>query len=489
MGEAENAYGRRAVGRYKIYAAIAAGGMATVHYGRMLGPLGFSRTVAIKRLHPEYARDPEFVAMFLDEARLAARIHHPNVVQTLDVVASDGEIFLVMEYVPALSLSQLLIAAQVRREHAPAAVAASVIVDALNGLHAAHEATDEEGSPLDIVHRDVSPHNVLVGADGRARVLDFGVAKAAGRATQATREGQVKGKFAYMSPEQVTNVGVSRKSDVFAASIVLWEALTGTRLFQADSEPALLARVLSGVIAPPSSVVPDLGPAIDAVVMRGLERDPSARYADASEMARALEAAVSLASGSQVGRWVEDMAGDELSRRSARVAEIENESRSEQVSVATAMATSKQTAGDATALESQSTEPKAAAHRKRAAYRWAAVLGLIAAGVLVVGASLATRRAPPRQVSEAPRPASTAISSPTDRAPERAERGQAEPDGPGSAAAPASNAARSARAADPKPARDRSGAPPPPPSARKECDPPYFVDSNGHLIYKVACFQ
>ncbi|HXN32379.1 MAG TPA: serine/threonine-protein kinase, partial [Polyangiaceae bacterium] len=364
MTEAENVYGRRTVGRYQTYEAIAAGGMATVHYGRMLGPLGFARTVAIKRLHREYARDPEFVAMFLEEARLAARIHHPNVVQTLDVVSSDGEIALVMEYVPAASLSELLLAAQIRGERAPPAVAAAIMTGVLQGLHAAHEATDEAGHPLDIVHRDVSPQNILVGADGCSRVLDFGIAKATGRATQVTREGQVKGKFAYMAPEQITNVGVTRQSDIFAASIVLWEALTGTRLFKGESEPAVLARVLSAPIEAPSKLAPELGSELDAVVLRGLARDLVARYATARDMARDLEAHMSLGSASQVGEWVERLAGDDLARRAARVAEIESESRSDRVSVGTFLATpvpAPETAG--------TPAPRAHGRREGARYR------------------------------------------------------------------------------------------------------------------------
>jgi len=192
----------RVVGRYALYAEIAAGGMATVHFGRLLGPVGFSRTVAIKRLHPQFAKDPEFVSMFLDEARLAARIRHPNVVPTLDVVATQGELFLVMDYVQGESLSRLIRAARERGHRIPPRIVSSILTGALHGLHAAHEAKNERGEPLNIVHRDISPQNVLVGSDGVPRVLDFGVAKAAGR-VQTTREGQLKGKLAYMAPEQI----------------------------------------------------------------------------------------------------------------------------------------------------------------------------------------------------------------------------------------------------------------------------------------------
>ena len=220
------------VGRYALHHEIASGGMAVVHIGRLMGPVGFARTVAIKRLHPHLAHNPEFVAMFLDEARLAARIRHPNVVSTLDVVATEGELFVVMEYVPGDALARLLFTASSRGESVPLAIASSIMVDVLHGLHAAHEASDERGQPLGLVHRDVSPHNVLVGTDGAAHLIDFGIAKAAGRA-QVTREGQLKGKLAYMAPEQLKGSSggakVDRRADVFAVGTILWEIVTGHR--------------------------------------------------------------------------------------------------------------------------------------------------------------------------------------------------------------------------------------------------------------------
>ena len=193
--------------------------MASVHLGLLLGAVGFSRTVAIKRLHRQYAQDPDFVAMFLDEARLVARIRHPNVVPTLDVTVTDGELFLVMEYIPGESLTRLIREGTSRSDRMQPNVAATIIAGVLHGLHAAHEARGERNEPLGIVHRDVSPQNVLVGTDGAPRVLDFGVAKAAGR-LQTTREGQLKGKLAYMAPEQFEGIA-TRASDVYSASVVL----------------------------------------------------------------------------------------------------------------------------------------------------------------------------------------------------------------------------------------------------------------------------
>jgi len=314
----------RVVGRYALYEEIAAGGMATVHFGRLLGPVGFSRTVAIKRLHPQFAKDPEFVSMFLDEARLAARIRHPNVVPTLDVVATQGELFLVMDYVQGESLSRLIRASRERQQRIPVRYVATIITGALHGLHAAHEAKNERGEPLRIVHRDISPQNVLVGSDGVSRVLDFGVAKAAGR-MQTTREGQLKGKLAYMAPEQIGGE-VTRQTDVYAAAIVLWEALTAQRLFTGDNEGQILSKVLSGEHMPPSALAPELPPELDAVVLKGLAKQPAHRWATAREFAIALERCCGIASTTEVGEWVESMAHGALTKRAEKIAEIESSS-------------------------------------------------------------------------------------------------------------------------------------------------------------------
>lgn len=315
----------RTVGRYVLYGELAAGGMATVHFGRLSGPVGFSRTVAIKRLHPQFAKDPEFVTMFLDEARLCGRIRHPNVVPTLDVVTTAGEIFIVMEYVSGEALSKLLKSAWQKGIQIPPRIAATILSSVLHGLHAAHQTKDEHGRELGIVHRDVSPQNILVGADGVARVLDFGVAKAAGR-TQTTRDGQVKGKIAYMPPEQLSGGQVTRQSDIYAASVVLWEAVAGRRLFDGETEAIVLVRAIEGKVDPPSTYRPELTPEADRVILKGLAREPADRFATAREMAMAIEQTIGLASPSEVGEWVELVAADEIGRRAARIAEIESAS-------------------------------------------------------------------------------------------------------------------------------------------------------------------
>ena len=311
-------------GRYAIYDEIASGGMATVHFGCLMGAGSFSRVVAVKRLHTHLQREREFVAMFMDEARVAARIRHPNVAPTLDVVGTDREIFLVMEYVHGESLAKLFAAMRARREPMPLPVAAAILVGVLGGLHAAHEATDERGLSLRIVHRDVSPQNLIVGVDGIARIVDFGIAKAVGR-LQQTQTGEIKGKFGYMAPEQVNGQPVTRAADVYAAGVVLWEALTGATLFSGDSDVALAAQVLLGNVAAPSRSVPGVPPVFDDITMCALERDPARRFATARDMARALETSVPLASASQVAAWVENLAGPVLRRREQRLWEIERD--------------------------------------------------------------------------------------------------------------------------------------------------------------------
>jgi serine/threonine-protein kinase len=313
----------RIIGRYALYDTIAIGGMATVHVGRLLGPVGFARTVAIKRLHPQYAGNPEFVSMFLDEARMCARIRHPNVVPTLDVVATQGELFLVMEYVQGESLSNLVKAVRAQGQAIPWRVAVTIASGALHGLHAAHEARDERGMPMSLVHRDVSPQNILVGIDGMARVVDFGVAKATGR-IHTTRDRAVKGKLGYIAYEQMSGGEITRQADVYAAAVVLWEALCCRRLFDGDSEPIVLTKLLTETVAAPSTVAPEIPKELDDIVMKGLSRATADRFRTAREMAHALERLGTVPIG-VVGEWVESVAKLALEARASTVAAVENE--------------------------------------------------------------------------------------------------------------------------------------------------------------------
>jgi eukaryotic-like serine/threonine-protein kinase len=308
------------VGRYAIHGEIAAGGTATVHIGRLLGSAGFARTVAIKRLHASFARDPEFAKMFLDEARLAARVRHPHVVPVLDVVSHDGELLLVLEYVHGESLARLMKAAG--DKPLQPAVAVAVMAGCLYGLHAAHEAHDERGRPLEVVHRDVSPQNVIVGLDGISRITDFGVAKAEQRLT-TTREGQLEGKLAYLAPEQLEQQAVDRRADVYSAAVVLWEALTGTRLFAGEGAGTIAEAVLTSRVPPPSEINPKVPRVLDELVLRGLSRDPVDRFGSAREMALALERAVVPAPAALITEWVERVARDTLEVRARAVVEME----------------------------------------------------------------------------------------------------------------------------------------------------------------------
>ncbi len=475
----------RVVGRYALYNEIAAGGMATVHFGRLLGPVGFSRTVAIKRLHPQFAKDPEFVSMFLDEARLAARIRHPNVVPTLDVVATQGELFLVMDYVQGESLSKLIRAARERKERVPVKFLGAIMGGSLHGLHAAHEAKNERGEPLHIVHRDISPQNILVGTDGVARVLDFGVAKAAGR-VQTTREGQLKGKLAYMAPEQISGQ-VTRQTDVFAAAIVLWEALTGQRLFSGENEGQILSKLLSGFVQPPSAVVPELPVALDDVVLRGLARDPAHRYTTAREFAIALERCVGVASASDIGDWVESIAHGTLAQRAERIAEIESSSANlfpggePDLRGTSTQISADQPVSQASQMSSVSLSKSITTRRSNRAVVGAgvAIAALVIGGVTVFAVTSSRHNDP------APVVAASAASTPS--APLNASVvpiATLAPTTPLATASVTATATAAAPTTRPQPTSRPTVAAT---AAPKNCDPPYTLDARGHKIWKPEC--
>lgn len=302
---------------------LASGGMATVFVGALRGALDFRQIVAIKRPHPHLLEDPKLRDALLAEARVASRIHHANVVDVRDVEVEGDVIQLVMDYVEGAALGQLIQIGARGGPRVPPGVAVRVVLDACAGLHAAHELADDAGAPLGVVHRDVSPQNILVGTDGVARVTDFGVAKVARADRPTTTDGSLKGKIGYMAPEYVRGRPLDRRADVFALGVVLWEALAHKRLFRGSNEAEALDLVLREPAPPVSAYAPEVGVALDAVIARAVEKAPEDRFESARAFAEDLEAAARevglLAGQDEVARHVRDAVGEEISERRRQV--------------------------------------------------------------------------------------------------------------------------------------------------------------------------
>jgi serine/threonine protein kinase len=292
--QAEQPAGAVVFGQYHILELIGAGGMAEVYRASSVGPGGFVKPVVIKRVKPKHARDPGFISMFVDEAKLSARLQHPNIVTVFEFGEIDGHHYIAMEYIDGLHLQAIHVRhTQLNQQPLPWQAGALIARDMLLGLDYAHEVTDEKGAPLSLVHRDINLVNVMVGSSGVVKILDFGIVKAAGGVRSAeTMGGVLKGKFGYMSPEQAEGKPLDRRSDVFSASIVLHELLTGRRLFWGEDDLAILRKVCAGEIVDPRSYRPDLPEALVAVTMKGLARRLDDRYATAGVMAEALDVVI-----------------------------------------------------------------------------------------------------------------------------------------------------------------------------------------------------
>lgn len=465
-------------GRYVLGEPFASGGMGSVHLGRIVGASGFSRVVAIKRLFPGFSGDGSFRQMLLDEARFASRIRQPNVVPILDVVESERDLYVVMEYVHGLPLAAALSSAGDRAMPVPIALAIAEAV--LFGLHAAHEARNEDGTALGIVHRDVSPQNVLVGADGVPRLIDFGIAKAATR-IQATDPGVLKGKAGYMAPEQLLYEPISRHADIFSASVVLWEMLAARRLFPYDVSERV--RRASEPLAPPSRHRSEIDSALDAVVLRGLSRDPGRRFPTAEAMALELRRDHEIASAVEVGRWLAEAAPDELEISEERVRLFEQ----------TPSYRSPETPAPpppVTAVPTVSTIPDAwHAEKPKARGRGWLIAGaaIVAALAALLAPRLVSRAAPPAAIAS---PAEPSLESRTALAPvassmapvggassPSASVGASAPLPPSTASTPAAPVA-SAAALGKGHAR----------KAKAKCDPPYTIDADGFKHYDHNCF-
>ncbi|MBI5509889.1 MAG: protein kinase [Deltaproteobacteria bacterium] len=310
------------LGKYEILTEIGAGGMATVYLARQRGPQSFEKLVVVKTIHPHLAKQEHFVNMFLDEARIAAQINHPNVIQVYDLGIENDTYFIVMEYLQGEPLNSVLETSITRSTPLPPQYGARIVARVAEGLHAAHELTSMTGDVLDVVHRDVTPGNIIVNYDGRVKVVDFGVAKARGRLTQ-TEGGQLKGKLSYMSPEQIEGDRVDRRSDIFAAGVVLWEVLAVRRLFRHSSEAAVLAAIFSKRPKPPSHFRPSVPAALDAIALRALEKDPANRYQTAREMQIELDAASAPhATDPDLSRWMDTLFADRASARKRAIAQV-----------------------------------------------------------------------------------------------------------------------------------------------------------------------
>jgi serine/threonine-protein kinase len=278
------------LGENELLVRVGRGGMATVWVARERHPdPKDDRLVAVKAMLQELAEETEFVTMFLDEIRLVRSIRHANVVDVYDAGEVDGVMWMSMEWVEGESLHTVIAEAGKRRA-IPPEMAVRIIADAAAGLHAAHELRDDQGRLRGLVHRDISPHNILIGTNGVVKIVDFGVAKAGGRASQATRAGQLKGKFGYMSPEQARGRPVDRRSDVFSLGIVLFELTTSRRLFRGESDVETLRLVISGQIPKPTAIDATYPPELERIVLRALHRDADERYQTAAALENDLRA-------------------------------------------------------------------------------------------------------------------------------------------------------------------------------------------------------
>ena len=314
------------LGRYELLVPIARGGMARVWAARLHGQRGFQKLVAIKTILPHLAEEPEFERMFLDEARIASGVHHPNVCEIYELGEERRTLYLAMEWVSGDSLSRVMRASG-KTEALDPRVVARVVADACAGLHAAHELTDDNNRALGVVHRDLSPHNILLSHDGVAKVADFGVAKALGQLHDATSAGQLKGKLAYMAPEQITGAAIDRRSDVFSLGVVLYEATTGVRPFRGDGDHQVMHAVLKGEFPTPTSIIRSYPPELERIVLRAMSPQALLRFPTAERMRFSLEeflAKGQLVTTSHVAHVVRARIGDQIEKRKERIKQASN---------------------------------------------------------------------------------------------------------------------------------------------------------------------
>src|SRR3954465_1226386 len=324
-GGAGQLLGKR-LGKVRIVALLALGGTAEIYLARIGGAAGFEKYVVVKCLHDHLADDPEFVKMFPGEARLAAHLDHSNIVQTMELGEHEGRYYMVMEFLAGLSLAMIVRRAGERLPggRIPVNLVLNMVAQACAGLHYAHEKTNN-GKALNIVHRDISPQNLVVSFEGVVKVVDFGIAKAELRETK-TRSGTIKGKFAYMSPEQCIANNVDRRTDVFALGVIAHELLTGRRLFKKPSPYETYQAVIDCAVDNPSKLNVELDPALDPVIMRAVAKDKDARYPTAEAFGDALLGYLHHrgkgSGGGEIGRWFEQSFSQEIDEHGERMREL-----------------------------------------------------------------------------------------------------------------------------------------------------------------------
>ncbi|MGV3624313.1 MAG: serine/threonine protein kinase [Archangium sp.] len=312
-------------GKYTLIDRIAVGGMAEIFLARQAGLEGFEKTIVIKRIRPHLSKQPNFVKMFLNEAKLAAQLNHPNIVQIYDLGKIGESYFIAMEYIFGRDMRRIIPKADALGIPFPMVYALKIASSVCEGLYYAHARTDLYGNALNIVHRDVTPENIFVSFDGTVKVLDFGIAKAANQIEQ-TRAGEIKGKLSYMSPEQCMGKTLDNRSDIFSLGVVLYEWLTGFKLFTGDSEVAILKSITEGKIYAPSYFKADIPEAVEAILMKALEKDRERRYQTAWEMQYDLDQFLSqyefTPSNIHLSNFLKQLFNDELEEEKDRLAQF-----------------------------------------------------------------------------------------------------------------------------------------------------------------------
>jgi serine/threonine protein kinase len=301
------------LGRYQLLALLATGGMAEIYLARQTGIQGFNRLVVVKRVLPQLAQDNNFLQMFFDEARIAAHLNHPNIVQIFDLGNEGGQYFIAMEYLEGESLAYLVSEAKKTDKVMPNEIAAGIVSQICDGLGYAHKLCDETGQPMNIVHRDINPQNIIVMFSGQVKLVDFGIAKAALQEHNTT-VGTLKGKLSYMSPEQCRSQPLDASSDVFSLGILFWELLTHTRLFRRRNEIDTINAIIADEIPLVRRLQPDVPKELESIVRRALQRNPAKRYANAAEMGAALRNVIRIhseeVSKEDISIFIEKVFGD-----------------------------------------------------------------------------------------------------------------------------------------------------------------------------------